>query len=75
MVNHSHSLYAKTDSSGTSRACLFPAARKCSVKDGCKKLKKKVADNCLDRNDSNKLLGTSFVIVSKSGTDFANKVS
>ena len=58
-----------------SAACLFPAARKCSVKDGYKKLKKKVAENCLDRNDSNMLLGTSFLIVSKSETDFANKVS
>ena len=53
----------KTNSSGTSGACLLPAARKCSVKDGYKQLKKKVAENYLDKNDSNMLLATSFLIV------------
>ena len=49
----------------------FPVARKCSFKDGYKKFKKKVSENCLDK----KILATSFLRMSEDGRDFGNELA
>ena len=53
----------------------FPVARKCSFKDGYKKFKKKVSENCLDKNTPSMILGTSFLRMSEDGRDFGNELA
>ena len=53
----------------------FPNARKCMFKDGYNEFKSKIRENCIDRNTSNRILGTSFLRESEHIRDFANKLS
>ena len=52
----------------------FPAATKCSFKDGYRTFKKKVRENCLDRNTLKIIVGINFQKISEHGRDFPNKL-